>query len=126
MPLLLHDLLQSLVDLVNPEQVTFVRLSPDRFDQCVENFLPSEEQLVHHDREGIFQIDLPDVLQRAGADVIQMLLTDPDRILKTAGGIDVPLKTTATLTADELAGKGVAILVSGITLFDALLLCPLM
>ena len=37
---LLHDLLQLLVDLVDPEQVAFVRLSPDRFDQCVENFLP--------------------------------------------------------------------------------------
>ena len=61
-----HNLLQLLVDLINPEQVAFVRLAPDGFDQCVENFLPSEDQLVHHGREGIFQIHFPDVLQGAG------------------------------------------------------------
>ena len=123
---LLHDLLQLLVDLVDPEQVAFVRLSPDRFDQCVENFLLSEDQLVHHGRESIFQVNFPDVLQGAGADIIQMLLADPNRIPDAAGGVDVPFKAAAAFTADELAGKGVPVLVAGIILLDILFLRPLL
>ena len=103
-----------------------MRLAPDGLDQRMENFLPSEDQLVHHGREGIFQIHFPDVLQGAGADIIQMLLADPNRIPDAAGGIDVPLKAAATFATDELAGKGITILVSRITLFDVLLLCPLL
>lgn len=106
----LHNLFQLLVDLIDPEQIAFVGLASNGFDQCMENFLPSEDQLVHHGREGIFQINLPDVLQGAGADIIQMLLTDPHRILKASGGIDVPLKAAAAFTAGEFAGKWVAIL----------------
>ena len=66
------------------------------------------------------------VLQGAGADIIQMLLADPNRVPDAAGGIDVPLKAAAAFTADELSGKGVPILVAGIILFDVLLLCPLL
>ena len=103
-----------------------MRLSPDRFDQCVENFLLSEDQLVHHGRESIFQVNFPDVLQGAGADIIQMLLADPNRIPDAAGGVDVPFKAAAAFTADELAGKGVPVLVAGIILLDVLFLCPLL
>ena len=103
-----------------------MRLTPDCLKERIEHFLLGEDQLVHHGREGNFQIRLPDCFHGAGTDVVQMLLADPDRILQAPGRIDVPLKAAAALTADELAGKGVPSLIAGIILLDVFLPRPLL
>ena len=97
----LHVLFQLLADLVDPSQVFLMRLSPDTIKQRIQHIPLCEDELVHHGREGTLQIELPDGLHGAGADVFQMLTADPNRILKAPCCVDVPFKFSAALSADK-------------------------
>jgi len=122
----LHVLLQLLVDCVNPAEVLFMRFSPDAIKQRIQHCLLSIDQFVHHRGEGVFQIAFSDGFHAAGADVLQVLLADPNRVLQTSGRIDVPFKNGAALAAAELTGEWVAALETRIVFSDVLFLCPLL
>ena len=103
-----------------------MRLSPDTIKQRIQHIPLCEDELVHHGREGTLQIELPDGLHGAGADVFQMLTADPNRILKAPCCVDVPFKFSAALSADKHPGKRILACDPQFFLFDVLLPRPLL
>ena len=69
--------------------------------------------------------DLRIIYHRAPAGVFQVSVAHPCCVFPVGAGMDFPTEGIPAFAADNLAGKGIALLVLSISLLDAFLTCPL-
>ena len=84
-----------------------------------------EDQLVHHCGEGQFQSVVLYEKHVALALVVDVGIAAPRRVFVSGAAVNSALEGVAALTADDLAGKGIAVLVFLATFDDAFLVCSL-
>lgn len=82
------------------------------------------DQLIDHRGKCQLQI-ITDIKHGAFAGVCQMCVAHPGCVFPVGAGMDSPTEGIPAFAADNLAGKGIALLILSISLLDAFLICPL-
>ena len=83
------------------------------------------DQLIDHRGKCQLQIIITDIKHRAPAGVFQVSVAHPGCVFPVGAGMDSPTEGIPAFAADNLAGKGIALLILSISLLDAFLTCPL-
>ena len=83
------------------------------------------DQLIDHRGKCKLQIIITDIKHRAPVGVLQVSIAHPGCVFPVGVGMDSPTEGIPAFAADNLAGKGIALLILSISLLDAFLTCSL-